>query len=258
MFMQIIISITINMSRTQFGLFSISNEKVAIDTPTSKLLISILMKAKRKPPGPRRRKTGLSPKAKRFCELYPLTLNATKAARDAGYSERTAQEQSSRLLSKAIVRAEIAKKTQKASYDANVDLGQLLTGLQMQSFYDTRKFFDEKGNAIDIHLLGDAEADAVEGFEFVTLYEGTGDQKHAFGQLRKMKLARKAQSRELLGRYLGIFKDSLEIKSKDKFDGRTPEELRYYAEHGEFPPKQGDRGTDSTVQGPGSGDGSGD
>ena len=95
----------------------------------------------------------------------------------------------------------------------------------------------------------------IAGFEVVELYEGEGDQKHAFGQLRKMKLARQGAEPELLGRYLGIFKDSLEIKSKDKFDGRTPEELRYYAEHGEFPTKPGDRGVDSAVQGERSGDG---
>ena len=226
-----------------------------IDTLMPLNILLACMKPKRKPPGRKHRKTGLTPKQKRFCELYPIYLNATRAAREAGYSARTANEQGSALLVNPNIRKEIATKTMKASYDANVDLGQLLTGLQWQSYYDPRKFFDEKGNALNIHELGDAEADAVEGFEFVTLYEGTGDQKHAFGQLRKMKLARKAQSRELLGRYLGIFKDSLEIKSKDKFDGRTPEELRYYAEHGEFPTKPGDRGVDSAVQGERSGNG---
>lgn len=40
----------------------------------------------------------LSEKQKRFCDEYLIDLNATQAAIRAGYSKRTASEQSSRLL----------------------------------------------------------------------------------------------------------------------------------------------------------------
>lgn len=45
----------------------------------------------------------LSPKQKRFVEEYLKDLNATQAAARAGYSEKTAQEQGSRLLSNVMV-----------------------------------------------------------------------------------------------------------------------------------------------------------
>lgn len=51
----------------------------------------------------------LTPKQQRFVEEYLVDLNATQAAIRAGYSARTAQEQSSRLLSNAMVAAAIAK-----------------------------------------------------------------------------------------------------------------------------------------------------
>ena len=43
----------------------------------------------------------------RFVDEYLIDLNATQAAIRAGYSAKTAQPQSSRLLSKVIVRAAI-------------------------------------------------------------------------------------------------------------------------------------------------------
>lgn len=45
-----------------------------------------------------------NPKQKRFCEEYIIDLNATQAAIRAGYSKKTAQEQSSRLLSYVMVK----------------------------------------------------------------------------------------------------------------------------------------------------------
>ena len=47
--------------------------------------------------------TKLTPKQEAFVREYLIDLNATQAAMRAGYSPKTAQEQSSRLLSKAMV-----------------------------------------------------------------------------------------------------------------------------------------------------------
>lgn len=40
-----------------------------------------------------------------FCEHYVATLNATQAAIDAGYSEKTARQQGSRLLTNVYIKA---------------------------------------------------------------------------------------------------------------------------------------------------------
>jgi hypothetical protein len=49
--------------------------------------------------------TSHSKKQRRFVDEYLVDLNATQAAIRAGYSPRTAQEQSSRLLSNVMVQA---------------------------------------------------------------------------------------------------------------------------------------------------------
>ena len=50
---------------------------------------------------------GLTPRQQRFVDEYLIDLNATQAAIRAGYSPKTAQSQSSRLLSNVMVRAAI-------------------------------------------------------------------------------------------------------------------------------------------------------
>ncbi len=52
--------------------------------------------------------SNLTNKQRVFVELYLTLWNATEAAKQAGYSPKTAQEQSSRLLSNVIVKQEIA------------------------------------------------------------------------------------------------------------------------------------------------------
>jgi len=54
--------------------------------------------------------TQLTAKRQRFCDEYLVDLNATQAAIRAGYSPKTAQEQSARLLSNVIVAAYIVSR----------------------------------------------------------------------------------------------------------------------------------------------------
>ena len=51
----------------------------------------------------------LTPKETRFKDFYLVNLNATKSAALAGYSNKTARQQGSRLLSKAAIQAAIAE-----------------------------------------------------------------------------------------------------------------------------------------------------
>jgi phage terminase small subunit len=57
----------------------------------------------------------LTDKQSKFVSEYLIDLNATQAAIRAGYSPHTAQEQSSRLLSKVIVQKAVTKEREKAA-----------------------------------------------------------------------------------------------------------------------------------------------
>ena len=67
----------------------------------------------------RRQASGLTPRQARFVKEYLVDLNGTQAAIRAGYSEKTAQTQSSRLLSNVMVSAavEAGAATQHAQLD---------------------------------------------------------------------------------------------------------------------------------------------
>jgi len=62
--------------------------------------------------------TTLAPKQQAFVREYMLDSNGTQAAIRAGYSKKTAQEQSSRLLSKVIIREALQVLTDKADDEA--------------------------------------------------------------------------------------------------------------------------------------------
>ncbi len=57
----------------------------------------------------------LTPKQERFVAEYLIDLNATQAAIRAGYSEKTAQQQGSRLLLNVLVQEAIAKGREKTA-----------------------------------------------------------------------------------------------------------------------------------------------
>jgi len=65
----------------------------------------------------------LTPRIKRFCEEYIKDFNGTQAAIRAGYSKKTANEQSSQLLAKLNVQDFLSKLKQNLS-DKNEGLAQ--------------------------------------------------------------------------------------------------------------------------------------
>jgi len=71
----------------------------------------------------------LTAKQQAFVDEYLIDLNATQAAIRAGYSAKTAQEQSSRLLSKVIIKAAIDDRLKAAQKRAETTLDDILNEL---------------------------------------------------------------------------------------------------------------------------------
>jgi phage terminase small subunit len=145
-----------------------------------------------------------------FVLEYLKDLNATQAAIRAGYSPRTAEAAGSRLLRNVKVLAEIQAAMDKRSKKLELTAEYTLRAITNIGHFDPRKLFDEKGNMKDIPDLDADTARNISGFDFVTLYEGEGDQKHAFGQLRKIRLRDSLKALELEGRHQRLFTDKVE------------------------------------------------
>lgn len=81
----------------------------------------------------------LTDKQRRFVEEYLLDLNATQAAIRAGYSEKTAQVQGSRLLTNVMVAEAIAKGQSKAARKLEIRKERIVEELAKIAFADIRK-----------------------------------------------------------------------------------------------------------------------
>ncbi len=68
----------------------------------------------------------LTPRQERFVEIYVRLLNATKAAIEAGYSRRTAEDIGRQLLRKTPVASAIAEKRAVLSERAEIDAAEVL------------------------------------------------------------------------------------------------------------------------------------
>ncbi len=159
----------------------------------------------------------MTPKQEQFVAEYLANgLNATKAAISAGYSEKTAQEQGSRLLSNVMVSAEIARKPQIRTEKLGCTADRVLDMAAKMAFFDVRKLFEADGSPKQIHELDDETAAGIAGFEFLELFEGQGDQKHAFGILKKVKLIDRRASVDMLMRHHSLYNDKLKHEGEVK------------------------------------------
>lgn len=90
----------------------------------------------------------MTPKQQRFVDEYLIDLNATQAAIRAGYSAKTAQEQGSRLLSNAMIKAAVAAGQQKTSDDLGITREWILQKLKqnVERALVEEPVFDREGN----------------------------------------------------------------------------------------------------------------
>lgn len=153
-------------------------------------------------------------KQRAFCVAYLANgFNATAAAKEAGYSARTAESQGSRLLRNAKVAAYLASKTKKAFADREITAKRVLDEIAKLAFFDPRRLYNPYGSLLPVHELEPEVAAAIAGVDVRELF-ADGDR---IGELKKVKFADKVKALELLGRYLKLFVDRVEHKADKEF-----------------------------------------
>ena len=128
---------------------------------------------------------GLPNRQARFVAEYLIDMNATNAAIRAGYSKKTAGVQGPRLLGNVRVAAQIAEKTGKRLARLEITADRVLQELAKLAFYDPGALLESDGSMKQIKDIDDVTRMAVAGLEVTELFEGTGDEKHAYGLLKK-------------------------------------------------------------------------
>jgi len=129
----------------------------------------------------------LTAKQLSFCEHYIQTRNATKAARLAGYSPRTARQQGSRLLSNVDIRAFLSQRYKEVAMSSDEVLMRL-ANIARASLTD---YCDENGT-IDWPKV------AKDGYALKSMKRGG-----------KLEFESKLRALELIGRAHAMFIDKI-------------------------------------------------
>lgn len=152
------------------------------------------------------KKSKLDPKRARFVQEYLVDLNATQAAIRAGYSKKTAQEQSSRLLSNVIIQRSIAKAQASRAARVEETLDEWTRELKGIFHLDPGDLLEPDGSIKLIKDMPIRARKAISSIEVVELFDGgQGDQKQAIGLVKKIRFHPKVNAGELLGKNCGFF-----------------------------------------------------
>ncbi len=142
----------------------------------------------------------MTDKQARFCEEYMVDLNATQAAIRAGYSPASAKTVGPRLLENVGVQKLIAQLQAEQSRRTGVSTDRVVRELAKIAFVNAADLIDPKTAS----LKSDASHDDLAAVQSVKV-KMFGD-----GLEQEVKLADKLRALDLLGKHLGMYKDTSE------------------------------------------------
>lgn len=151
----------------------------------------------------------LTDKQEKFCREYIVDLNATQAAIRAGYSEKTADQQGSRLLTNVKVAERIQELQNEAAERNDITVDRVLAEYAKIGFADPSKFFKATVGGdpyIDASEATEDDWAAVTSIQCEDFLDGRGEDVR---EVRKVKitLADKKGALDSIARHLGMFKD---------------------------------------------------
>ena len=148
---------------------------------------------------------------KRFCDEYLIDLNATRAYKVAYKrckKDETANVNGSKLLRNTKVKEYILQKQAEIQKRTEITQDRVLKELAKIAFGDIRKLYTDNGALRNIVDLEDDIAGAISGVETFEEYEGRGAEREYIGDTKKVKMLDKTKALELLGKHLGMFKET--------------------------------------------------
>lgn len=154
----------------------------------------------------------LTEQQEKFALEYLVDLNARQAAIRAGYSEKTAASQASRLLTNVNIQKLISEGRKKLAHKTEITVERILTEYARIAFMDIRDAYTEDGKLKPIQDMPKDVAAAISGIDFEAMFEGSGEDKTRVGDLVKIRLSDKTKALDSLSRHLGMFNDQLFVR----------------------------------------------
>lgn len=153
----------------------------------------------------------LTAKQQCFVDEYLIDLNATAAARRAGYSVKTADRIGPELLGKTWVAAAIAAGKADRAERMKIDAAYVIQRLVEIDRMDVLDILTDDMALKPVSEWPKVWRQYLSGFDLAEMFDGTGDAREMVGIMKKIKWPDKVKNLELLGRHFGIFNDKLEL-----------------------------------------------
>ena len=150
----------------------------------------------------------LTPKQQRFVEEYLIDLNASDAARRAGYSEASAGMIGYQNLQKPEIADAIAELKHERSLRTQISADQVLQEIARLGFSDIRNVLSDNGSLLNPHEWDDQTAASIASIEVVTNTGELGkdeDGRTIVEQTHKIKIWDKNAALEKLCKHLGLY-----------------------------------------------------
>lgn len=163
---------------------------------------------------------GLTHKQRRFVEEYLLCASATKAAINAGYSAKSAQVTSSRLMDDPRILGAIEEAQADRSERTQVNADYLLKRLHEEVDADIADLYDEEtGDLLPLHEWPPVfRRGLVAGVEIEAIMSDGAE----IGRVKKIKLSDRVRRIEALGRHVSVaaFRENIKIEGLDTLADR--------------------------------------
>ncbi|HEP6279826.1 TPA: terminase small subunit [Burkholderia vietnamiensis] len=153
----------------------------------------------------------LTAKQQCFVNEYLIDLNATAAARRAGYSVKTADRIGPELLGKTWVAAAISAGKAERADRMKIDAAYVVQRLVEIDRMDVLDILTDDMALKPVSEWPMVWRQYLSGFDLAEMFDGTGDAREMVGIMKKIKWPDKVKNLELLGRHFGIFNDKLEL-----------------------------------------------
>jgi len=162
----------------------------------------------------------LTAKQQRFVDEYLVDLNASAAARRAGYSAKTATVIAAENLTKPNVAAAITSAMKARGDRTHITQDRVLRELERIAFFDIRRLYNADGTLKRPDQLDDEAAAVLAGVDVAEqmTYSADGDGELTATPMltKKAKVFDKMAALTLAMRHLGMLNDKLEISKRPR------------------------------------------
>ncbi|MFP1808887.1 terminase small subunit [Lonsdalea quercina] len=152
----------------------------------------------------------LTDKQELFAREFIVDLNATQAAIRAGYSAKTAQEQSSRLLSNVMVQARVSQLKAERAEQVGIDAAYVLRRLVEIDQMDVLDILNDSGDLKPICDWPPVWRTTLSGLDIQAI---SGEEGTA-ALMKKIKWPDKVKNLELLGKHVTVQAFREQVKSE--------------------------------------------